>query len=119
MPQRAEVLLIYLAGLAQGLALVTFPAASSIFTGPHGYGLSVSRYGLMFIPQVILAFLLPAWGLPWPSVGASTLNAAGPFLASLSDQAGLVFGCVDAKLDPKATASETMRIAPAIREPKE
>ena len=62
MPQRTEVLLIYLAGLAQGLALVTFPAASSIFTSPHGYGLSASRYGLMFIPQVILAILASSLG---------------------------------------------------------
>jgi len=57
MPRRTEVLLIYLAGLVQGLALVTFPAASSIFTSPHGYGFSTSRYGMMFIPQVILAIL--------------------------------------------------------------
>ena len=62
MPQRTEVLLVYLAGLAQGLALVTFPAASSIFTSPHGYGLSASRYGLMFIPQVILAILASSLG---------------------------------------------------------
>src|SRR5262249_14767990 len=57
MPRRTEVLLIYATGLIQGLALVTFPAASSIFTSPHGYGFSASRYGMMFIPQVILAIL--------------------------------------------------------------
>jgi fucose permease len=57
MPRRTEVLLIYLAGLIQGLALVTFPAASSIFTSPHGYGFSASLYGMMFIPQVILAIV--------------------------------------------------------------
>ena len=62
MPQRTEVFLVYLAGLVQGLALVTFPAASSIFTSPHGYGLSASRYGLMFIPQVILAILASSLG---------------------------------------------------------
>lgn len=62
MPQRSEVFLVYLAGLAQGLALVTFPAASSIFTSPHGYGLSASRYGLMFIPQVVLAILASSLG---------------------------------------------------------
>src|SRR5215469_14111462 len=62
MPQRTEVILIYVAGLIQGLALVTFPAASSIFTSPHGYGFSASRYGMMFLPQVILAILASSLG---------------------------------------------------------
>ena len=50
---------MYLAGLVQGVALVTFPAASSIFTSPQpqGYGFSTSQYGAMFLPQVILAIL--------------------------------------------------------------
>ena len=56
-PRQAEVRLIYVTGLVQGLALVTFPAASSIFTSPQGFGFSASRYGMMFIPQVILAIL--------------------------------------------------------------
>ncbi len=54
---RTEVTLIYTTGLFQGLALVTFPAASSIFTSPDGYGLSHTRYGAMFLPQVFLAIL--------------------------------------------------------------
>src|SRR5262249_30161041 len=62
MPGRSDVGLIYLCGLAQGLALVTFPAASSIFTGPDGFGFSASRYGLMFVPQVILAILASGAG---------------------------------------------------------
>jgi fucose permease len=62
MPRRTEVLLIYVTGLIQGLALVTFPAASSIFTSSHGFGLSNSRYGMMFIPQVILAILASSLG---------------------------------------------------------
>ena len=62
MPRRKEVGVVYLTGLIQGLALVTFPAASSIFTSPHGYGLSGSRYGLMFIPQVVLAILASSLG---------------------------------------------------------
>jgi MFS transporter, FHS family, glucose/mannose:H+ symporter len=62
MPRRTEVILIYVTGLIQGLALVTFPAASSIFTSPHGYGFSASRYGLMFLPQVILAILASSLG---------------------------------------------------------
>jgi MFS-type transporter involved in bile tolerance (Atg22 family) len=39
------------------LALVTFPAASTIFTSPNGYGFSETRYGLMFLPQVVMAIL--------------------------------------------------------------
>ena len=59
MAKRSEVGLVYLSGLAQGLALVTFPAASSIFTRPHpqGYGLSSAQYGALFVPQVVLAIL--------------------------------------------------------------
>jgi MFS transporter, FHS family, glucose/mannose:H+ symporter len=49
--------LIYTVGLAQGLALVTFPAASVIFTSPKGYGFSATRYGVMFLPQVVMAIL--------------------------------------------------------------
>jgi hypothetical protein len=62
MARRAEIGLVYATGLVQGLALVTFPAASSIFTSPDGYGFSVSRYGLMFIPQVILAIAASSLG---------------------------------------------------------
>jgi fucose permease len=59
MAKRSEIGLVYLAGLVQGVALVTFPAASSIFTSPHpaGYGFSNSQYGAMFLPQVVLAIL--------------------------------------------------------------
>src|SRR5262249_45124434 len=62
MRSRFEVGLIYAIGLVQGLALVTFPAASSIFTSPHGFGFGASRYGLMFIPQVVLAILASSLG---------------------------------------------------------
>jgi MFS family permease len=62
MPRRTEVGLVYATGLVQGLSLVTFPAASSIFTSPDGYGFSASRYGMMFVPQVILAILASSLG---------------------------------------------------------
>jgi hypothetical protein len=39
------------------LPLVTFPAASSIFTNPQDYGFSSTQYGAMFLPQVVLAIL--------------------------------------------------------------
>ncbi len=62
MPSRSEVALIYVIGLVQGLALVTFPAASSIFTSPSCFGFGASRYGMMFVPQVILAILASSIG---------------------------------------------------------
>jgi FHS family glucose/mannose:H+ symporter-like MFS transporter len=59
---RFEIGLLYLSGVAQGLALVTFPAASTIFTDPNGFNLSSTQYGAMFIPQVVLAILASAFG---------------------------------------------------------
>jgi hypothetical protein len=52
---RAEAAAVNAAGLVQGIALVTFPAASTIFTARSSYDLSSSQYGLMFVPQVITA----------------------------------------------------------------
>jgi MFS family permease len=61
-------LVVNAAGLVQGIALVTFPAASTIFT--HSYHLSASQYGVMFVPQMVTAIaasLLGA-GLLWPTL---------------------------------------------------
>jgi hypothetical protein len=52
---RAELITVYVVGLFQGLALVAFPAASSQLTGPSDFDLSTSRYGLLFVPQVLMA----------------------------------------------------------------
>ena len=52
---RREVTVVYLAGIVQGIVLVTFPAASTIFTDPDQYDLSNTRYGLLFVPQVLTA----------------------------------------------------------------
>ena len=54
---RVEICVVYFAAVVQGLALVTFPAASSIFTSPDGFGFDGTRYGAMFIPQVALAII--------------------------------------------------------------
>jgi len=54
---RTEIGVIYSAAVVQGLTLVTFPAASSIFTSPDGFGFNSTRYGAMFVPQVVLAIL--------------------------------------------------------------
>ena len=55
MASRAEITTVYAAGLVQGIVLVTFPAASTVFTDPDEYGLSTSQYGAMFLPQVVTA----------------------------------------------------------------
>ena len=52
---RAEVVTVYVIGLFQGLSLVAFPAAATILTSKTGYDLSRTQYGLMFVPQVVLA----------------------------------------------------------------
>lgn len=54
---RRAVGAVYVAGLVQGVALVTFPAASSILTSPAEYGLSSTAYGALFLPQAIAAIL--------------------------------------------------------------
>lgn len=64
MASKAESRVVSLAGLVQGIVLVTFPAASTIFTSGKYYGLSSAQYGDMFLPQVIAA------------IGASLLGAS-------------------------------------------
>jgi fucose permease len=46
---------VYLAGLLQGLALVTFPAASAVFTSSRAYDLSNAEYGVLFAPQIAMS----------------------------------------------------------------
>jgi fucose permease len=55
MASKTERTIVNAAGLVQGIVLVTFPAASTIFTEKSEYGLSSSQYGNMFLPQVALA----------------------------------------------------------------
>jgi len=55
MATRLEGNTVYAAGLVQGIVLVTFPAASTIFTDPAQYDLSNTQYGTLFVPQVITA----------------------------------------------------------------
>jgi predicted MFS family arabinose efflux permease len=89
---RAESVTVNAAGLVQGIALVTFPAASTIFTARGSYDLSSSQYGLMFVPQVITAVtaaLLGA-GVIGPGV-ARRLGERRIYLAGLvADLAAMV-----------------------------
>lgn len=55
MASKTERTVVNAAGLVQGIVLVTFPSASTIFTSKSEYGLSNSQYGAMFLPQVALA----------------------------------------------------------------
>ncbi len=55
MASSAENRVVNLAGLVQGITLVTFPAAGTIFTDPTEYDLSNTQYGAMFLPQVVTA----------------------------------------------------------------
>ncbi len=50
-----EIMAIYAAGLIQGIALVAFPAASTIFTSPDQFDFSNTAYGSLFIPQSVLS----------------------------------------------------------------
>ena len=60
--RRAENTVVYAAGLVQGIVLVTFPAASAIFTATSGYGLSATLYGALFLPQVSAAIVAALLG---------------------------------------------------------
>ena len=55
MSSQAESRTVYAAGLVQGVVLVTFPAASTIFTSSSQYGLTSTQYGAMFLPQAVVA----------------------------------------------------------------
>ncbi len=55
MSRSRETVTVNAAGLVQGIALVTFPAASTVFTSRAHYDLSSSQYGAMFLPQVVTA----------------------------------------------------------------
>jgi len=55
MATQTEKWVVNAAGVVQGIALVTFPAASTILTDPSEYDLSSTQYGALFLPQVVTA----------------------------------------------------------------
>src|SRR5438876_715111 len=91
MSRRTEVGLINVMGLVQGLALVTFPAASSIFTSPHGFAFSASLYGMMVIPLFVAIFIGAGvwWLMPLMVAAVLTalvlLSTTVPLQASVGD----------------------------------
>jgi fucose permease len=62
MPTRTERNVVLAAGAAQGIVLVTFPAASTVFTDPAQFGLSSTQYGALFLPQVVAAIVASVTG---------------------------------------------------------
>jgi len=60
--RRREIASVYAAAVSQGVALVTFPAASAVFTSPRYFGLSSTAYGAMFLPQAVMAVAAPLTG---------------------------------------------------------
>ena len=84
MATRTEANVVYAAGVVQGIALVTFPAASTIFTDPDEYDLSSTQYGTLFLPQVIAAIAAALLGA---SLG-SRFGTKRVYLAGLA--AGLI-----------------------------
>jgi MFS family permease len=131
---RAAAFLVYGAGLGQGLALVSFPAASSVLVSPTGYDLSTNAYGLMFVPQVVLAItaaaLSPVWARRWSlqrvlqaglvanclamlllvlSQVVSTTPAAYPILLCATGALGFGFGCTVPALNTFAARLDPAR----------
>ena len=90
MATRTETTVVYAAGAAQGIVLVTFPAASTIFTAPDEYGLSSTQYGTMFLPQVVTAITASLAGARLGArVGIKRVYLAG-LAASLVSMALLI-----------------------------
>jgi MFS family permease len=88
MATRTEQTVVYAAGVVQGIALVTFPAASTILTDPSEYDLSSTQYGALFLPQVVTAITAAL-------LGASLGNRIGTKRVYLI---GLVAGLVSMSL---------------------
>jgi fucose permease len=90
MARRCEIGTVYAAGLVQGIALVTFPAAGAVFTSASGYGLSNIQYGAMFEPQAATAIISSLLGAGLMSrLGAKRIYLLG-LAANLAAMALLV-----------------------------
>jgi MFS family permease len=102
---KLETNVVYAAGLAQGIVLVTFPAASTILTDPSEYDLSNTQYGGLFLPQVITAIIAALLGA----------SLSGRFGTKRVYLAGLVAGVVSMSLLlASATVKDEQRLAYAL-----
>jgi fucose permease len=90
--RRAEIAIVYLAGLAQGFALVVVPAAAALLTSPQGYAFTDTEYGALFVPLVIGAVaasvtggvLAARWGLRRLFLAGLLLDVVAMGLVALS-----------------------------------
>lgn len=57
-----SIILIYITGLFQGIALVTYPAAGTLLTNVNYQNLSSAEYGGLFIPMIVGAILASLMG---------------------------------------------------------
>jgi MFS family permease len=101
---QTEKAVVNAAAVVQGIALVTFPAASTILTDPSEYDLSNTQYGILFLPQVITAITAALLGAGLASrfgtkrvylagLGASLLAMVLLLVSSfLTDDQGLAYG---------------------------
>ena len=86
--------LVYVSALLQGLAVVSFPASSTVLTGM--IGLTSAQYGAIFLPQVALAIvgsvgggtLAQRWGLKPLLLLALAANAASQGLLAATVEVG-------------------------------
>ena len=76
---RREFAIVATAGLVQGLAFVTVPAASTVFQSADSYRLSSSEYGSLFVPLVVLSIVGSSIGVAM----ARRWGARRVFLAGL------------------------------------
>jgi hypothetical protein len=96
MATKAETNAVYAAGLIQGITLVTFPAASTIFTGNGS-----SRTGL-FIGYLVGAAIMVIGGLVEVFLG---VNAAGKSLEQVTKPLTSVAGKAAAPTPAAAPAA--------------
>jgi fucose permease len=74
---------LYLAGMLQGLTLVSFPASSAVLKQMHGF--SDAQYGAIFLPQVALAVIGALGGGALASrLGLKTLLGGALLINALS-----------------------------------
>ena len=57
-----QLVLVRGAAVVQGLALVVIPTISDVLTNSHGFALSEARYGVLFLPQSLLAIVFSLGG---------------------------------------------------------
>lgn len=91
---------IYLAGLIQGVVLVAFPAASTLFTSPQEFGFSSFQYGMLFVPQSILSIAASVFSSKMSRrFGAKTTYFVG-LLANAASMSLLAFSALIVKETP-------------------